>query len=177
MLLHFSQAAYSPGSKSTCWGHFFLLSAWFHPNGWRQRVAEGPHIPISTTAPTHPGHSSWCYRVLQAARGTTLPTAAAQPPQDDSSTALPVVGLWIRGGVAGWQSQPGHHHAAPGSLTAHFLFCSCSDTKDVIAGAGPGPAHSPAQFTPLLLKPEEDCTHFISMLPALTLCQAFLIQL
>lgn len=85
-----------------------------------------------------------------------LPIANAQPPQSAGSTALPAVGLWIRREVAGWQPEPSHHRAAPGSLTAHFLFRSCSDTKDVIAGAGSGPAHSPARFTWLLLKPEEN---------------------
>jgi len=79
-------------------------------------------------------------------------------------TTLPAGGLWIRGGVTGRQSQPsppGHRRAAPGSLTAHFLLRSRSDTKDVIAGAGPGPARSPARLTPLLLKPEESWTHFM----------------
>lgn len=121
---------------------------------------EGPPSPISTTAATRLSRSLFpVLQALQAARGTTPPTATAQPPWGASGTALPGGGVWIRRGVVGQQSQPsppGHHRAAPGSLTAHFLFRSCSDTKDVIAGAGPGPARSPAWFTPLLLKPEEN---------------------
>lgn len=159
LLLHFSQAAYSPGSKSTCWGDFSLLGGRTPPDVWKQRVMEGPHLPISTTAASCPGHSSQCYgRCRLQGHHVALGHKAATSGCRQHSTAHGG-GLWIRQGVAGRQSQPslpGRHRAAPSSLTAHFLFRSCSDTEDVIAGAGPSLARSPTWFTRLLLKPEEN---------------------